>query len=85
MGKVSESIYGSDTLVVPMADVQHIEKHQSGGLVVVTKHTRWDKESDYWANNLFVSADEAQRFLRAWCNYRAELEADTIADLSPGA
>lgn len=83
MGKVSESIYSSQTLVVPLADVQHIEKHQGGGLVVVTKHTRWDKETDGWANNIFVGADDAQGFLRAWCDYRAELEADTLADLSP--
>ena len=79
MGNVSESIYSSKTLVVPMADVQHIERSESG-LVVVTKHTRWDKETDCWANNIWVGASEAAAFLRAWCTYRSELEAGTPTD-----
>lgn len=85
MTKVTESIYGSASLVVPLADVQHIEKNKHGGLVVVTKHTRWDNDAGTWANNLFVPETEREAFLAAWCRYRSELEADTLADLRPDA
>lgn len=79
---VTESIYSGKRVIVPMADVQHIETGNDLGLVVVTKHTRWDCERDVWANNIWIGADEAEAFKRAWCRYRAELEADTLADLT---
>jgi hypothetical protein len=82
MGKVSESIYSGKTTVVPLADVQHIEKRELG-LFVVTKHTRWDNDGGFWANSIWIDKAEADGFMRAWCDYRAELEADTLADLSP--
>lgn len=81
-GKVTESIYSGKSTVVPLADVQHIEKRELG-LVVVTKHTRWDNDGDFWANSIWIDKAEAESFMRAWCGYRSELEADTLADLSP--
>jgi hypothetical protein len=81
---------------VPLADVQHIEKiyhtcdMASGakkgdlsGLMVVTKHTRWDMETDVWANNIWIDQEEAASFLAAWCVYRHELEQDTLMDIAP--
>lgn len=85
MGKVTESIYSGKSVIVPLADVSHIEKLLDGQLVVVTKHTRWDFDRDFWANNIVISADEADAFKSAWCRYRSELEAHTLADLTPGA
>lgn len=85
MATVTESIYSSKSIVVPLADVQHIERHNPLGLIVVTKHTRWDTETGNWANNLWIDKAEADAFMRAWCRYRAELEADTLADLAPSA
>lgn len=83
MGKVAESIYSGKKLIVPLADVQHIETHNPGGLIVVTKHTRWDCDRDVWANNIWIDNSEAEAFKTAWCQYRSELEADTLADLEP--
>lgn len=83
MAKVSESIYSGKNIIVPLADVQHIETHNKDGLIVVTKHTRWDAETGAWANNIWINADEAIAFKAAWCRYRSELEADTLMDLSP--
>lgn len=80
---VTESIYDGKAVVVPLADVQHLEPLEQGSIVVVTKHTRWDKESGMWANNIFISSNEAEAFKSAWCRYRAELEADTLMGLSP--
>lgn len=83
-GHVTESIYSGKCVVVPLADVQHVEKSDAG-LIVVTKHTKWDREANYWANNIWIDGAEASGFLSAWCRYRSELEADTLADLMPGA
>lgn len=83
MGHVTESIYSGKSVIVPLADVQHIETHKAPGLIVVTKHTRWDAETDAWANNIWVDGAEADTFKAAWCRYRSELEADTLANLEP--
>lgn len=83
---VSESIFSGSTVIIPMADVQHIEKwdHNSiPGIKVITKNTRWDTETGDWANSIWISEPEAAAFRRAWCDYRAELEANTLADLTP--
>lgn len=86
MGKVSESIYSGQSVTVPLADVQHIEHHGGGsvpGIYVITKHTRWDADASAWANGIWINEPEAIAFRRAWCDYRAELEAETLADLRP--
>jgi hypothetical protein len=82
---VAESIYSGKGVIVPLADVQHIETRNPLGLIVVTKHTRWDFERDKWANNIWIDGDEAEQFKRAWFRYRSELEADDLADLEPNA
>ena len=81
MGKVTESIWNGKTLTIPLADVQHIDKSNERGLIVITKHTRWDMEADVWANNIWIDKSDAESFIRAWCHYRSELESDTLVDL----
>jgi hypothetical protein len=88
MNTVTESIYSGTNVIVPLADVQHIEKwdkHTIPGIMVVTKHTRWDCEHDVWANGIWISEPEATAFKAAWCRYRSELEADTLMNLEPNA
>jgi len=95
MGNVTESIFSNNSVVIPMADVQHVEKRYhscdlvSGkkkgdlmGSMIITKHTRWDMEADTWANNIWLTAEETSAFLQAWCHYRYELEKDTLAETS---
>lgn len=87
-GKVTESIYSGKGVIVPLADVQHIEVHNGEGqaipgIVVVTRHTTYNFEHDGWNNGIWISEPEATDFRAAWCRYRSELEADTLADLSP--
>lgn len=74
MTSANVNFYSSPSLEIPLADVQHAEKHNPGGLIVVTKHTRWDCEQDCWANNIWIDIAEAQDFLTAWHRYRNELE-----------
>lgn len=89
---VTESIFDGATTVIPMADVQHIQRHWVStpvaqrtkynyqGLIIVTKHTTWDRELDNYANNIYIDGEEAKEFLKAWSQYRAELEAETLVD-----
>ena len=85
----SETIYSDGDLVIPMADVQHIEKKyyttdmvsppniKKGdlmGIIVVTRHTRWDMDADCWANNIWIGKDKAEDFIRAWYYFRYEVD-----------
>ena len=82
---VTESVY-SGSVIVPLADVQHVEpwpKNSIPGIFVITKHTRWDWDRDGWGNAIWISDPEAAAFKSAWCRYRSELEADTLANLEP--
>lgn len=91
MGKVSESIFTTKNVTIPMADVQHFEKHYHScdlvdgtkkgdfsGIMVITKHTTWDMVADTWANAIWLGKPEAETFIQAWCFYRYELENETL-------
>jgi hypothetical protein len=87
-GKATESIFSGSSVIVPLADVQHIERHDKNsvpGIVVVTCHTKYNFEHDGWENAIWISEPEATSFRSAWCRYRSELEANTLMDLSPAA
>lgn len=88
MHTVTESIFSGSSVIVALADVQHIELHPKNsvpGIVVITKHTRWDGEQGVWANSIWIGDPESAAFKAAWRRYRSELEADTLADLSTHA
>lgn len=88
MHTVTESIYSGANVIIPLADVQHIEKwdkHTIPGIMVITKHTKWNFEHDIWENGIWISEPEAEKFRAGWCRYRSEIEADTLASLEPDA
>lgn len=72
-----------------MADVQHIEKQKysptSGrkkdfvpnGAFLITCHTKYNIEQDRWENPIWLSEDELQSFMEAWCIYRSEIDYKT--------
>jgi len=90
MGKVTESIFSGLNYIIPLADVSHIQRHwypgdkdrtreNYRGIIVITKHTTWDAVCDDYANSVYISrGEEAKGFLRAWCDYRSELESETL-------
>lgn len=84
---VTDSIYSSDSLVIPLATVQHVEKlSQAGnanGLMVITKDTKWNFEYDTWENGIFVPERLKDGFLSAFCTYRHEIEQSDLMDLRP--
>lgn len=83
MNKVSESIWSDGKLIIPMADVQHIEKTNEYGGSVITKHTKWDCESDTWANNIWLNSAQLESFIKDWTYYRFELEGGSKGFKSP--
>lgn len=86
MHSVTESIYNGQAAIIPLADVQHIENwthHSVPGIKVITAKTRWDTETGDWANAIWLSEPEATGFRAAWTRYRAELEVETLMDLTP--
>ena len=81
-GHVTESIYSDGRVTIPMADVQHIETHTRGDLHVITKHTTYNAEQDFYNNSIHIADidDRPNRFKKAWCTYRHELEKDTLKE-----
>ena len=85
MGKVTESIFDGKTVIIPMADVQHIQKI-NGGISIITKHTTWNYKAIGWENDIFISNKDGEdkQFLKAWCKYRSEIESldkpDSLSD-----
>lgn len=93
---ISESIFNGKNIVIPLADVQHIEKHYDAiygtelgctvrkgtdytklsGIQVITDKTKWNFENDTWENAIWIGStdNQAQEFLKVWCQYRFELE-----------
>lgn len=73
--KPTETIFSGKSVIVPMADVQHIER-RTDGIIVITNGTKWNFEYDTWENNIWISnhEDQANEFIKAWCHYRAEID-----------
>lgn len=84
-----ESIFSNGRVVIPMAEVQHVEKKtydcdlvdgtKKGdlmGCAVITSMTRWNFEHDCWENSIWLGAEETIPFLKAWCDYRADFERE---------
>jgi hypothetical protein len=85
MSRATESIFSGKTVLVPMAEVQHVEKLVRknrptdteiipNGLHLVTKHTNYNFHQDMWDNPIYIPESEAAEFLKAWQLYRSEID-----------
>ncbi len=83
----SETIYDNGELIIPMADVQHIEKKYHDrdlangtkkgdlmGIQIVMKFTRWNMEHDVWDNAIWIGEEKAKGFIKDWCYFRYEVD-----------
>ena len=81
--RVTETIFSSADMVIPMSSVQHIEKHMKGGALtgikIITDKTKWNFQYDTWENPIYLSSHDnhAESFLKAFCNYIAERDGMT--------
>lgn len=86
LNKVSESIWSGAFITIPMADVQHTERHNDnegnlrGGLVI-TKHTK-RREDGEWDNAIWLHKPSFESFMKAWMFYRHEVEGGKEAFLN---
>ena len=77
--RISESIYHNKNVLIPMADVQHIE-YLANGIFVVMKSTLYDFEHDVWNNPVFIDKDNQKEFVKAYCYYRYEKDVKEAID-----
>jgi hypothetical protein len=77
-GKASETIFDGETVIIPMADVHHIEKDlrpdYKGAIFVIMNGTKWSKEMDDWENPIYLLKKYAYKFLSSYCYYRHEID-----------
>lgn len=83
MSKPTESIYNGKSAIIPLADVQHVERG-TYGMQVVTDKTKWNFENDTWENAIFVCKSEEEAFLSAWRRYRSEVDGVQRGEESEG-
>ena len=82
--KISESIFSNGSVIIPMADVSHIQKHNvyngiSLQIEIVMDKSKYNIETDTYENTIWLidrdeGAKEASSFIDAWCYYRHELD-----------
>lgn len=78
MGQVTESIFSGKRIVIPMAEVSHIENYKSKAIRIIFKHSSSSNEGGGLEPVAYLIEDEAEGFLKAWCQYRHELEKETL-------
>lgn len=75
-------MFTGQSIIIPFADVQHVEKHwyssdvvrteeTQRGLIIITKHTTWSQEIDFWNNNVYLTKEEGISFVKEWEEYLA--------------
>ena len=82
-----ESIFSGESVIIPLAEVHHIERDKRSkfkdGLNVVLNGTTWNEEIDAYNNSVYLQGEEAKCFNAAWCRYRRELDFETV-EIFPG-
>jgi len=85
--KVSESIFDNGSVIIPMAEVSHIERDQrpdyKGAIRIIFKHSRWVNEHNSWEPMVYILQDDVPEFIKAWCFYRSEIDAITELSKQP--
>lgn len=85
MSEVTESIFDGETVIIPMKEVQYIERDTREGytdaIKIVLTGSTWNSEIDFFNNTPYLRGNEAESFIRAWCRYRSELEVDDHIDI----
>ena len=86
--KETRGLFQGETTSFSLGDVQHFEKHwfvgddrarvPYRGIQIITCHTKWNFEHDIWENNIYLSRDEAEKFIKQWSD---EHECPPITDI----
>ena len=68
---ISESIYSGPQFIIPLAEVQFVEKTPTA-IHVVLGGTTWNFEHDCPNNSVWIRNKDAGGFMSAWLYYRHE-------------
>lgn len=74
--KISEAIWANNEVLIPMAEVSHLEYEALGGFVIF-KHSKKNSESkllNKYEPSVFLSKNDFKSFQKAYCYYRYELD-----------
>ena len=85
MGKVTESIWSNDKLIVPLAEVSHIEKlTDNQGIInrifVYFKYSKANNETQMLEPFLYLDNKAGESFKKEFCRYKHELEFETLSN-----
>jgi hypothetical protein len=77
----SGTIWSKGRYIIPMCDVQHIERRPIPSsadphkvqIVVVMKSTRLDNSGD-WDNAIWLQEDLGEQFIQDYCYFRSEID-----------
>lgn len=83
MGKVTESIWSNDKLIIPLAEVSHIEKLTDNQgfknrIFVYFKYSKQNQETQMFEPYLYLHDEAGLSFKNEFCRYRHELEFETL-------
>lgn len=80
--QISESIFDDGKVIIPLAEVSHIERPQrnnkTGAINIIFKHSRWADDARGFEPN--VSMQSGEDFLKAWCFYRHEVDGVNLSE-----
>jgi len=79
MTKPSESIWSNKKIIIPMAEVSHIEilnddKEINNRIFIYFKHSKSNCETQMLEPFIYLENENGLNFKKDWCNYRSELE-----------
>ena len=73
MSGISETIFKTKNVLIPMADVQHIEYRPNGAMIIM-KSTHYNATIDEWNNPVWICPEELKLFEKAYCLYRHQID-----------
>lgn len=83
MGKVTESIWSNDKYIIPLADVQFINKltetEIKDRIFIIFKNSKMDEFST-WHPFIYLDGEAGKSFKKEFCRYRHELEFETLSN-----
>ena len=83
--RVNESIFSGKSVIIPLAEVHHIERDMREGytdaICVILNGTTWNSEIDNYNNAIYLRHEEAESFKKSWLIYRADIEDETIINI----
>jgi hypothetical protein len=85
MGKVTESIWSSNRIIICLAEISHIEKLSDdqgilNRIFVYFKYSKSNNETQMLEPFVYLDNKDGESLKKSFCIYRHELEFETLSD-----